>query len=142
MTTAKDIFTETSHPGKPLPQAQPQRPRASMRTLLLWSQALVFGFLALAMPHPAQAGKEMTFGDYTGSLQSLRLDSMPANTRVDTDNKSYINFFWEVKDKEGLINTALVQYRVYDRKTTNGYCGTMFSPQVCAFDQAGIRYAA
>ncbi|MCX5876104.1 MAG: hypothetical protein NT087_07410 [Deltaproteobacteria bacterium] len=138
MTTAKYISTQTSH----ISQAKTVGSWAPMRTVLLWSQALLLGFLALAMPHPAQAGKEITFGDYTGSLQGLRLDSMPANTRVDTDNKSYINFFWEVKDKEGLINTALVQYRVYDRKTTNGYCGTTYSPQVCAFDQAGIRYAA
>lgn len=138
MTTTEYISTKTSQ----ISQAKTAGSWATMHTLLLWIQALLFGVLTLAMPHPAQAGKEMTFGDYTGSLQGLRLDSMPANTRVDTDNKSYINFFWEVKDKEGLINTALVQYRVYDRKTTNGYCGTMFSPQVCAFDQAGIRYAA
>ena len=116
--------------------------RAVNHIRFMWTLALLIGVLIQTLPSTAQAGTEMTFADYTGSLQALRLESMPANTRVDTDNKGYINFFWEVKDKEGLNNTALVQYRVYDRKTTNGYCGTTYSPQVCAFDQAGIRYAA
>ncbi|MCX5864570.1 MAG: hypothetical protein NTW42_05810, partial [Deltaproteobacteria bacterium] len=88
MTTAKYISTQTSH----ISQAKTVGSWAPMRTVFLWSQALFLVFLVLAMPHPAQAGKEITFGDYTGSLQGLRLDSMPANTRVDTDNKSYINF--------------------------------------------------
>ena len=142
MTNSEHVFNETGHPSAPLSRAKAPRSRGTMLILLLLFQALFIGSVLLATPPAVHAGKEMTFADYTGTLQSLRLDSMPADTRVDTDNKSYINFFWQVKDKEGMLNHVLVQFRVYNRKVTNGYCGTMYSPHLCAFDQAGIRSAA
>jgi hypothetical protein len=117
-------------------------PLGAMGIFLLWAHLLFIGFLPLVVPPAAQAGTEISFADYSGTLQALRLDSMPADTRIDTDGKGYINFFWQVKDREGLFNHVLVQYRVYNRKLTNGFCGTMYSPQLCAFDQAGIRSAA
>jgi hypothetical protein len=103
---------------------------------------LLYSLISMVLPPTVQAGKQITFREYAGTLQDLRLESMPADTKINTDGKGYINFFWQMKDRDGLYNHVEVRYRVFDRKLTSGYCGTMYTPDTCAFQAGGIRSAA